>query len=94
MSEIISRDNNHRTIGAGVSNDVDKSIIMLRVDPVSKYLLVDITSTGSSSANAVQIAKRDGNHRTVCLGWDDTNKILQEILTDSSGRLLCDLIFT
>lgn len=93
-SEIIKREGNYRTVGAGVSNDADKDVLMLRVDPVSKYLLVDVANGSSSSATASQIAKRDGNYRPVCLAWDDTNKVLQEVLTDSDGRLLVDILFT
>lgn len=67
---------------------------MLRVDPVTKYLLANVTDTGSTSAISSQIAKRDQNHRTVCMAWDETNQALQEILTDSAGNLLCDLLLT
>lgn len=91
--EIILRDQNHVTVAAGVSPDSDQDISMFRVDPVTKYLLATITDTGATSATAVQIAKRDENHRTVCMAWDDTNKVLQEVLTDSDGNLLCDVTF-
>jgi hypothetical protein len=90
--EIISRDENHVTVGAGVSPDSDLDISMLRVDPVTKKLLVYLSDTAASSANAVQIAKRDENHRPVCMAWDETNQCLQEILTDSNGNLLCDVL--
>lgn len=91
MPEIISRDQNHVTVGAAVSNDVSKDITMLRVDPVTKYLLVDVTISSPTSANANQIATRDQNHVPVCMAWDETNGVLQEILTDSNGYLLCDI---
>lgn len=94
MNEILLRDQNHVTVGAAVTNDVNKYITMLRVDPVTKFLLVTVTDTGSTSATSSQIAKRDQNYRTVCLAWDDTNKVLQEVLTDSQGNLLCDLLLT
>lgn len=93
MDEIILRDQNHVTVAAGVSPDSDLDISMFRVDPVTKYLLAIITDTGTSAGTAGQIAKRDGNHRTVCMAWDDTNKVLQEVLTDSDGNLLCDVIY-
>lgn len=91
-SEIIKRDQDFRTVGAGVSNDASHDILMLRVDPVTKYLLVNLAATAATSAISVQVAKRDGNYRPVCLAWDDTNKVLQEVLTDSSGNLLCDVL--
>lgn len=93
MSEIIKRDQNHITVGAAVTNDLSLDITMLRVDPVTKYLLATISSASSSSAASAQIAKRDQNYRPICMAWDDTNKVLQEVLTDSSGNLLCDITF-
>lgn len=93
-SEIIKRDQDFRTVGAGVSNDASQDVLMLRVDPVTKYLLVNLADVSATSATSVQIAKRDGNYRPVCLAWDDTNKVLQEVLTDSNGNLLCDVLAT
>lgn len=93
-SEIISRDQNHITMAAGVSNDSAQDILMFRVDPVTKYLLVNITTIGATSAIASQIAKRDENHKTVCLAYNEQADELQEILTDSSGNLLCDILLT
>lgn len=94
MNEIILRDQNHVTVGAAVTKDANLDITMLRVDPVTKYLLVNVSDTGSSSANSFQNASRDQNHVPVCMAWDDTNKILQEVLMDSQGNLLCDLLLT
>lgn len=91
-NEIIKRDQNFRTVGAGVTDDASLDISMLRVDPVTGYLLIDVTVTGSSSANATQIASRDENFRPVCLGYDETNDILVEILTDENGYLLADIV--
>lgn len=90
--EVLKRDQNHMTVGAGVSNDTAKDISMLRVDPITKYLLVNIAATTVGINTASQIAKRDGNYRPVCLAWDDTNQVLQEILTDTDGNLLCDVV--
>jgi len=92
MAEIIKRDENHATIGAGVDPDNTSNVLMLRVDPATDYLLAGISETSSSSGNAQQIAKRDQNHRTVCMGWDEDNQCLQEILTDADGNILCDLL--
>ncbi len=92
MSEIIKRDQNHRTVGAAVTQDNDKDIEMLRVDPVTKYLLVNIAASTTGLQTASQIAKRDQNHKPVCMAWDETNGVLQEILTDSNGNLLCDVL--
>ena len=40
MDEIILRDQNHVTVLAGVTDDIDQDIKMLRVDPITKRLLV------------------------------------------------------
>jgi hypothetical protein len=93
-NEIITRDQNYHVVGAGVTADADKDITMLRVDPVTGYLLVDVSDGSATSATASQIASRDQNYRPVCLAYDETNNVLQEVLTDSDGNLLCDLIFT
>lgn len=93
MNEILSRDGNHVTVGAGVTNDASQNITMLRVDPTTDYLLATISIGSSSAATPSQIATRDQNHRTVCLAWDDMNQVLQEVLTDSNGYLLADITF-
>ncbi len=92
-NEIITRDQNYRTVGAAIGNDTDQDILMLRVDPVTGYLLCDATIVGATSANASQIAKRDQNSRTVCMAWNEDDEELQEVLTDADGRLLCDVTF-
>lgn len=93
-SEIISRDQNHVHVAAAITNDASQDITMLRVDPVTKYLLVSVTSGSTTSANANQVATRDQNHVPVCLAWDEINGVLQEVLTDAQGNLLCDLLLT
>lgn len=90
--EIIKRDENHVTVGAGVGDDADLDILMLRVDPVSKRVLATISSIGATLATASSIASRDQNHRPVCLAYDETNDTLQEVLTDENGYILCDLV--
>lgn len=92
-NEIISRDQNHVTVGAAITDDTDQDVTMLRVDPITKYLLIDITDMGATAGTVAQIAKRDQNHKPVCLAWDATNEVLQEILTDEDGKLLCDVVF-
>lgn len=90
-SEIISRDQNSATVGAGVTDDASLDVTMFRVDPVTGYLLVTASSVGATSGNSNSIASRDENQRTVCMGYDETNDILVEILTDENGYLLCDI---
>lgn len=91
-NEVLKRDQNYVTVGAGVSDDSDKDILMLRVDPITKYLLVEITTDSEISTTASQIAKRDQNHVPVCLAWNEDDQELQEVLMDSDGNLLCDVI--
>lgn len=92
-NEVLKRDQNHVTVGGGVTNDASREVTMLRVDPVSKYVLATISVASSGSAISTQVAKRDQNYRPVCLAWDETNEVLQEILTDSNGYLLADITF-
>lgn len=46
--EVLKRDQNHITVLGGVTDDADQDIVMLRVDPISKRLLVAATGGGSS----------------------------------------------
>lgn len=92
-SEILKRDQNFKTVGSAVTNDASQDVTMLRVDPATGYLLTAITTIGATSANSSQIAKRDQNHVPVCLAWDETNGVLQEVLTDTDGSLLCDITY-
>lgn len=91
-SEILKRDENHMAVGAGISNDVNQEILMLRVDAATDYLLADISETPATAANSGQIAKRDQNHRAVAMGWNEDTQQPEEILTDSDGYILCDLL--
>lgn len=92
MDEVLKRDENRVTVGAGVSPDADLDISMLRVDPITGYLLANIVSSSTGLETSSQIASRDENHRTVCMGWNEDDDELQEILTDEDGNLLCDLL--
>jgi len=55
MDEILKRDQNFITVLGGVTDDADQDIRMLRVDPISKRLLIkaDISSSGVSSINGL-----------------------------------------
>lgn len=46
MDEILKRDQNFVTVLAGVTNDADQDIRMLRVDPITKRLLVTSSISG------------------------------------------------
>ncbi len=52
-SEIIKRDQNFVTVLAGITDDSDQDVTMLRVDPITKRLLVKATglATGVTSFN-------------------------------------------
>lgn len=92
--EILKRDENHVTVGAGVTNDADLEVTMLRVDPVTGYLLVNIDAGSATSGISSQIASRDGNYRPVCMGWNEEAQEVQEILTDADGYLLAKVTFS
>lgn len=54
-SEILKRDQNHITVLGGITDDADQDVEMLRVDPISKRLLIKATFSGSgvSSLNGL-----------------------------------------
>lgn len=93
-NEELKRDENHVTVGGGLSSDSFTDVVMLRTDPSNQKLLVTLDSASSGAAISRPIAKRDQNHVPVCMAWDDTNKVLQEVLTDDLGQLLVDIEFT
>lgn len=47
--EILKRDQNFVTVLGGVTDDSDQDIIMLRVDPITKRLLVSATISGGGA---------------------------------------------
>lgn len=51
-NEILKRDENHITVLGGVTNDSDQDVIMLRVDPITKRLLV--SATGGSGGYTIE----------------------------------------
>lgn len=55
-AEILKRDQNHVTVLGGITNDVDQDVTMLRVDPITKRLLVQATggSGGGTPAGALK----------------------------------------
>lgn len=55
MDEILKRDQNHVTVLAGVTDDASELITMLRVDPVSKRLLVKSTGGGGTALTVQDI---------------------------------------
>lgn len=91
MPDVLKRDQNFVTVAGAITNDVSQDVTMLRVDPTTGYLLVSVSSGAATAASNAQVAKRDQNFVPVCMAWDDTNQVLQEVLTDSDGNLLCDI---
>ncbi len=53
MDEILKRDENHVTVLAGVTDDVDQDIVMLRVDPTTKRLLVASSGGGGGGVTSL-----------------------------------------
>lgn len=45
MDEVLKRDQNHITVLGGITDDSNQDIVMLRVDPVTKRLLISATVT-------------------------------------------------
>lgn len=89
--EIIERDQNHETVGAGVDPNNTAAVVMLRVDPATDYLLVSLAGSSVGLGTLSSIAKRDQNHRTVIMGWNESTQQLQEIPVDDNGYILCTM---
>jgi hypothetical protein len=84
----ILRDQNHKTVGAGVSSVDSITPEMFRVDPVTGYLLVHITGDSLTATPATAV-KRDQNHIPTVYGISSENEnVLVPIRTDSNGKLL------
>lgn len=64
-NEIIKRDQNHVTVLAGVTDDSNQDVTMLRIDPVTKRLLVSATGSGSGSVTTVSVVTANGFAGTV-----------------------------
>lgn len=82
------RDQNQRVVGSGVSSVDSVTPIMIRVDSVTGYLLVD-DSASSNSATPRDWNKRDGNGYPTMYGISSVdNTTLVPIRTDTDGKLL------
>lgn len=63
--EILKRDENHVTVLAGVTDDANQFVTMLRVDPVTKRLLISATGLGSGTVTSVSVVTANGFSGTV-----------------------------
>lgn len=63
--ETLKRDQNHVTVLAGVTDDANQEIKMLRVDPSSKRLLVSAESAAGGTVTSVSVASANGFTGTV-----------------------------
>lgn len=63
------RDQNRVTVALGVSSVDGTTPIPFRVDPATgRLLMTNMDSTTSGAVTAVNLAKRDGNHKPIALG--------------------------
>ena len=82
------RDQNHVPVGIGVSNTDSVTPVMLRVDPVTGYLIVDNTSQ-SLAVTSAETDKRDQNHVPTVYGVSSVDGVTPvPIRTDEDGKLL------
>ena len=59
-NEILKRDENHVTVLAGVTDNEAQEIVMLRVDPTSKRLLLSATGMGEGTVTSVSVVTANG----------------------------------
>ena len=82
------RDENHKTVAMGISSTDGVTPIMFAVDPITGYLLLDV-SDDSLVVTSATVDKRDQNFVPTCYGVSsDDGVTLVPIRTDSAGRLL------
>lgn len=65
MDEILKRDQNFVTVLAGVTDDSNQTITMLRVDPTTKRLLISATGSGAGTVTSVSVVSANGFAGTV-----------------------------
>lgn len=82
------RDENHKAVGLGVSSSDGVTPVMLRVDPVTDYLLVS-DNGATVIATYRRWSKRDENDVPTIYGISSIDGVtLVPIRTDKTGRLL------
>lgn len=65
-NEILSRDQNHVTVLGGVTDDSNQDVTMLRVDPITKRLLISATGLpGGGTVSSVSVTTANGISGTV-----------------------------
>ena len=85
--EILKREDNYKTVAAGVSS-VDEDILMLRVDPITNGLLMNVIADTLTPTDA-DMVKRDQNHKPTVYGISSVDGVtLVPIRTDEDGNLL------
>jgi len=86
--EVLKREENHKTVGAGVSTAATNDILMFRVDPITNYPLAK-AEADSIVATALSMNKRDQNFRPTVYGVSSVDGVtLVPIRTDENGYLL------
>lgn len=82
------RDQNDIHTGLGVSSVDNITPLLLKVDPVTDYLLIENVSQ-SITATVASKVKIDENDQKTCYGISSIDEVtLVPIRTDSLGRLL------
>jgi hypothetical protein len=88
---MMKRDENTITVGLGVSSADSSTPTPLKVDTITDYLLIDISSDSLSPTVAIR-NKRDQNQVPTKYGVSNVDGVtLVPIRTDSAGRLLITL---
>lgn len=87
-----NRDQNFVTTGLAISSTDSVTPQNLRVDPITNYLLADIT-VETLIATSATMDKRDQNHIPTVYGISSVDGItLVPIRTNSTGALLVDIL--
>lgn len=84
MEEILKRDGNHITVLGGITDDSNQYVTMLRVDPVTKRLLISATGSGQGTVTSVSVVTANGFSGTVATATTTPAITLTTSLTAAS----------
>lgn len=84
------RDQNDKPVALGVSSVDNTTTLMLKVDPITGYMIATVTSDSIITVGSTH--KIDQNDIPTCYGVSNTDlTTLVPIRTDSNGTLLVQL---
>lgn len=89
--ENAKRDENRTTVALVVTDEVDSTIVPLKVDPISGRLLVTLVSPSGGYVGGQTHIPRDSN-KVPSVALVDSNGVVRPLLVDPvNGAVLCSI---